>query len=72
MYCLVPRLLSLDENLHAKEGWKEKMDKTLPLIFLLTMVPCASSTVTRVSLAFYACPCMKNKVPEEEAVFCRH
>ena len=44
------------------------MDKTLPLIFLLSMVPCASSPVTRVSLAFYACPCVKNKAPEEEAL----
>ena len=61
MYCLVPRRLSLDENLHAKEGWKEKTDKTLPLSFLLSMVPCASSPVTCVSLAFYACPCVKNK-----------
>ena len=72
MYCLVPRCFSLDENLHAKEGWKEKTDKTLPLSFLLSMVPCASSPVTCVSLAFYACPCVKNKAPEEEEVFCRH
>ena len=72
MYCLVPRCFSLDENLHAKEGWKEKTDKTLPLSFLLSMVPCATSPVTCVSLTCYACPCVKNKAPEEEEVFCRH
>ena len=68
MYCLAPRRLSLNENLHAKEGWKEKMDKTLPLIFLLSIVPCASSPVTHMSLAFYTCPCVKNKAPQEEAL----
>ena len=72
MYCLVPRRLSLNENLHAKEDWKEKTDKTLPLSFLLSTVPCASSPITCVQLAFYACSCVKNKVPEEEEVFCRH
>ena len=37
--CLVPRRLSFDENVRAKEGGKN----TLP------MVPCSSSPVTRVS-----------------------
>ena len=69
MYCLVPRHLSLDENLHAKEDWKEKTDKTLPLSFLLSMVPCASSPITCVPIVFYAYPCVKNKVPEEEKFF---
>ena len=41
--CLVPRRLSLYENVHAKEGGKETTICTLP------MVPCGSSPVTRVS-----------------------
>ena len=56
------RRLSLD--LRAKEGWKEK---ALPLIFILPIVPGASSPVTQVSLAFRARLCVKNEVPEEEA-----
>ena len=50
--CPVPRRLSLslDENLRAKEGGKEKTGETaLNLPFsTLPMVPCASSPVTRV------------------------
>ena len=38
-----------------------------PPIFLLPMVPCASSTVTRVSLAFRARLSAKNEALEEEA-----
>ena len=38
--CLVPRRLSFDENVRAKEGGKE-----------LPMVPCGSSPVTRFALA---------------------
>ena len=41
----MPRRLSLDENLRAKEGGKEAS----PPFFTLPMVPCASSLVTRVS-----------------------
>ena len=41
--CLVPRRLSFDENVRAKEGGKEKTVCTLP------MVPCSSWPVTRVS-----------------------
>ena len=44
---LVPRRLSLDENLHAKEGGKEKTAS--PPFFTLPVVPCFSSPVTRVS-----------------------
>ena len=44
--CLVPRRLSFDENVRAKEGGKETTgDCTLP------MVPCGSSPVTRFALA---------------------
>ena len=43
--CLVPRRLSFDENVRAKEGGKE----TLP------MVPCGSSPVTRVSRSPLPC-----------------
>ena len=39
--CLVPRLLSLDENVRAKEGGKE----TTPAVCTLPMVPCGSSPV---------------------------
>ena len=42
--------LSLEENLRAKEGGKEKTGETSPpRIFLLPMVPCSSLPVTRVS-----------------------
>ena len=45
-HCLVPRRLSFDENVRAKEGGKETTgDCTLP------MVPCGSSLVTRFALA---------------------
>ena len=36
--------------------------------FLFPMVLCASSPVTRVSLAFRACLCAKNEAPEDQAV----
>ena len=42
--CLVPRRLSLDENVRAKEGGKETTG-----VCTLPMVPCSSSPVTRVS-----------------------
>jgi len=54
--CLVPRRLSLDENVRAKEGRKE----TWPAICTLPMVPCSSSPVARLYLA-------KNEVPEAGA-----
>ena len=44
--CLVPRRLSLDENVRAKEGAKET---TGSAVYTLPMVPCGSSPVTRVS-----------------------
>lgn len=40
-----------------------------PLIFLLPMVSCASSLVTRVPLAFRARLCAKNEAPKEEVAF---
>ena len=48
--CLVPRRLSFDENVRAKEGGKETTGKTLRLLpYTLLVVPCGSSPVTRVS-----------------------
>ena len=42
LFCLVPIRLSLDENLRAEEGGKSKA------VFLLPMIPFASTPVTRV------------------------
>ena len=48
--CLVPRRLSFDENVRAKEGGKETTGKALRLPpYTLLKVPCGSSPVTRVS-----------------------
>ena len=44
--CLVPRGLSFDENVRAKEGGKETTG-----VCTLPMVPCGSSPVTRFALA---------------------
>ena len=54
--CLVPKRLSLDKNVRAKEGGS---------VCTLPMVPCGSSLVVRLYLA-------KNEVPEEEAVHSRN
>ena len=70
-FCLAPRHLSLSENLRAKEGCMEKTGETSsPLIFLIPMVPCVSSPVTRVSLAFRARLCAERETPEEAAASC--
>lgn len=54
--------LSLAENLRAKEGGMEKTGETSsPLIFLIPTVPCVSSLVTRVSLAFRARLCAEKE-----------
>ena len=46
---------SLTENLRSKEGGMETTGETSsPLIFLIPTVPCVSSQVTRVTLAFRA------------------
>ena len=45
-YCLVPRRLSFDENVRAKEGGKETTG-----VCTLPMVPCGSSPVTLFALA---------------------
>ena len=51
--CLVLRRLSLDENFRIKEGEKEKRARRRSAShFLFPIVLCASSSVTRVSLAF--------------------
>ena len=47
--CLVPRRLSFDENVRAKEGGKETTGETA--VCTLPMVPCGSSPVTRWALA---------------------
>ena len=58
--CLVPRRLSPDENLRAKEGGKEKTG-FLPTVCTFPMVPCGGLLpVARLYLA-------KNEAPEEEA-----
>ena len=49
--CLVPRRLSFDENVRAKEGGKETTGETSPAVFALPMVPCGSSLVTCFALA---------------------
>ena len=54
--CLVPRRLSFDENVRAKEGGKETTG-----VCTLPVVPCGSSPVARLYLT-------KNEAPEEEAV----
>ena len=56
---MLPRAqTSLDENLRANEGGKENAS---PFIFLLLVVPCATSLVTRVSHAFRPSLCEKTK-----------
>ena len=57
--CLVPRRLSLDENVRAKEGGKETTGETSPAVCTLPMVPRGSSPVARLYLA-------KNEATEEE------
>ena len=60
--CLVPRRLSFDENVRAKEGGKETTG-------LLSVPFPWSLAVHHQSLAFRARLChAKNKAPEEEAV----
>lgn len=56
--CVVPRRLSLDENVCAKEGGKETTGCTLPV------APCGSSLVTRVRVRLYHA---KNEALKEEA-----
>ena len=65
--CLVPRRLSLDENVRAKEGGKETTGETS---LRLPSIPFPwSLAVHRQSLAFRACLYdEKNEAPEEEAV----
>ena len=64
--CLVPRCLSFDENMRAKEGGKETTGETA---LRLPSVPFPwSLAVHHQSLAFRARFCQaKNEAPEEEA-----
>ena len=62
--CLVPRRLSLDENVRAKEDGLEttgERPSKRPSVCTLPMVLCGSSPVARLYLA-------KNEGPDEEAV----
>ena len=68
--CLIPRR-RLPLWKFPRKGRREGecgRGSTSPLIFLLPKVPCASSLVIRVSLAFSfrACLCAKKEEPEEE------
>ena len=55
-------------SLDACKGRREGENGASPLVFHLSLIPCASSPVTRVSLAFRALLlCAKNETPEEEA-----
>ena len=58
--------LSLDENLRVKEFRRREVengrDGLSPLLSLLSVIHCASSPVTSVSLEFRALLCVKNEV----------
>ena len=57
--------VSLSRCVQRKAGRRKRAS---PLVFHLSLIPCASSPVTRVSLAFRALLlCAKNEAPEEEA-----
>ena len=66
---LVPRRLSLDENLHAKEGGKEKTAS--PLNFASLLYPSRGPLRFFTSHSRFALASMrnhaKNEAPEEEA-----
>ena len=56
---------SLSRCAQRKAGRRKRAS---PLLFHLSLIPCASSPVNRVSLAFCALlHCAKNEAPEEEA-----
>ena len=56
--CLVPRRLSLDVNLHAKEGGKEKTGETALRSLASISFPWSLSLCHQ-SLAFCACLCSR-------------
>ena len=67
MSALYPAVsISLDENLRGKEFRRREVengrDGLSPLLSLLSVIHCASSPVTSVSLEFRALLCVKNKV----------
>ena len=67
MSALYPAVsISLDENLRVKEFRRREVengrDGLSPLLSLLSVIHCASSPVTSVSLEFRALLCVKNKV----------
>ena len=64
-YCLVPRRLSFDENVRAKEGGKETTDETR---FACRLYPSHGPVWFITSHSFRARLChAKNEAPEEEA-----
>ena len=65
--CLVLRRRRLSPLMKICEQRKAGRRKQALLFFLLPMVPCALSPVTRVSLSFRARLRAKNQAPEEEA-----
>ena len=68
---ILPRTqTSLSPWKFGRKGRRERengRDVTSPLIFVLPMVPCASSPVTRMSFAFRNRLYVKNEAPEGEA-----
>ena len=68
---ILPRTqTSLSPWKFGRKGRRERengRDVTSPLIFVLPMVPCASSSVTRMSFAFRNRLYVKNEAPEGEA-----
>ena len=68
---ILPRTqTSLSPRKFGRKGRRERengRDVTSPLIFVLSMVPCASSPVTRMSFAFRNRLYVKNEAPEGEA-----
>ena len=68
---ILPRTqTSLSPWKFGRKGRRERengRDVTSPLIFVLPMVPCASSPVTRTSFAFRNRLYVKNEAPEGEA-----
>ena len=68
---ILPRTqTSLSPRKFGRKGRRERengRDVTSPLIFVLPMVPCASSPVTRMSLAFRNRLYVKIEAPEGEA-----
>ena len=73
MGCLVHRRLSLSMNICAQtrqEGGRVRCAS--PIIFLFPMVPCASSPITCLSLAFPARLCAKKEAVKTRTLIVGH